>query len=72
MNNTSPSVKLRKGDSVITPNTVSEYLTSNKDYLVLKVFVDDSFLIRDDIGKKLFCKLSECGHINGNNWNLKN
>jgi len=64
--------KIRKGNSVKTPKIESEYLTSDKEYVIEKVFIDGAFLITDDTGQKLFCKLLECGHLDGKNWNLIN
>ena len=72
MNNTLPIVKLKKGESVKTPEIESEYLTPNKLYTVKKVFVDGAFLIKDDEGKNLFCRVLECGHLDGQDWILNN
>lgn len=66
------SPEIRKGESVKTPNIESEYLTSDLEYLVKKVFIDGAFLIKDDNGKNLFCKKTDCGHLNGMNWILNN
>lgn len=63
--------KISKGESVIAPNIECEYLTSNKAYVVNKVFIDGSFSIKDDNNKVLFCTLSGCGHLDGLDW-IKN
>jgi len=70
MNKSSLAPNLKKGDSVKTPEIESEYLTPNKLYTVKKVFVDGSFLIKDDDGKNLFCRVLECGHLDGQDWIL--
>lgn len=64
--------KIRKGESVKTPKTDCEYLTSNQEYVVKKVFIDGTFLIKDDTGENIFCKVTDCGHLNGMNWILNN
>lgn len=71
MSNTQ-TTELKKGVSVKAPKTECKYLTSYKDYVVKKVLIDDAFLIKDDNGEKLFCKLSDCGHLNGMDWILNN
>lgn len=62
----------QKGDVIIAPKVASDYLTSGKEYTIEKVFVDDSFIIRDDNKKKLNCRLVSDGHLDGLDWNLKN
>lgn len=72
MNSNPQTAGLRKGKSVKSPKIESEYLTSDKLYEVKKVFVDGTFLIKDDNGNNLFCKTSECGHLDGLDWILNN
>lgn len=62
----------KKGDTIIAPQVDNEYLTSGKEYTIEKVFVDDSFIIRDDNKKKLNCKPTQDGHLNGLDWEFKN
>jgi hypothetical protein len=62
---------LKKGDVIIAPQVDNEYLTSGKEYTIEKVFVDDSFIIRDDNKKKLNCRLTQDGHLNGLDWEFK-
>ena len=64
--------KIKKGVSVKTPKINCEYLTSDSEYVVKQVFIDGNFLIKDDTGEHIFCKVSECGHLNGMNWILNN
>jgi hypothetical protein len=59
-----------KKDLVICPND-SEDLTKGKEYLILKVFSDKSFVVNNDKNKKLFCSNDGCGHLEGDNWILK-
>ena len=66
------SPELKKGESVKSPKIDCEYLTSEREYVVKKVFVDGTFLIKDDTGENIFCKVSDCGHLNGMNWILNN
>lgn len=63
--------KLKKGDLVITPVMESDYLTSKKEYEIVKIFSDNSFVIIDDNGKKLYCKPLKDGHLNGLDWDFK-
>jgi hypothetical protein len=72
MNSNSPTSEIRKGESVKSPKTESEYLTSNKLYVVKKVFIDGRFLIKDDSGKNIFCQVLKCGHLDGLDWILNN
>lgn len=66
------TAEIRKGESVKAPKIESEYLTSDKLYLVKKVFIDGRFLIKDDTGENIFCQVSGCGHIDGLDWILNN
>lgn len=72
MISTSQAPEIRKGGSVKTPKIDCEYLTSDREYSVKKVFIDGTFLIKDDAGKNIFCKILECGHLEGMNWILNN
>lgn len=63
---------IRKGESVKAPKIESEYLTADKLYLVKKVFIDGKFLIKDDTGENIFCKVSDCGHLDGMDWIINN
>jgi hypothetical protein len=60
-----------KGDLIIAPQVENNYLTSGKEYRIEKVFIDDSFIIRDDNKKKLNCRLLSDGHLNGLDWEFK-
>ena len=71
MDNSSSTTKLAKGDYVTAPETTSEYLTSNENYLVQKVFIDKSFIIKDNEGERIFCRIFNCGHLNGMDWIIK-
>lgn len=62
----------KAGDFVLSPQVVSDYLTSHKRYEITKVFSDDSFVILDDNGKKLYCLPQKDGHLNGLDWILEN
>lgn len=72
MNSNPQTAVIRKGESVKTPTVDCEYLTSDRLYVVKKVFIDGTFLIKDDAGENIFCKVSECGHLDGLNWILNN
>jgi len=63
---------LKKGDFILSPQVETDYLTSDKRYEIIKVFSDDSFVILDDNGKKLYCQLQNDGHLNGSDWILEN
>lgn len=62
---------LKKGDVIIAPQVDNEYLTSGKEYTIEKVFVDDSFIIRDDNKEKLYCVPVNDAHLNGLDWEFK-
>lgn len=64
--------KLNKGGFVKSPQVVSDYLTSHKDYEIKKAFSDETFVILDDNGKKLYCQPLNDGHLNGSDWIIKN
>ena len=72
MNSSTQTAELRKGESVKTPKVECEYLTSDKTYVVKKVFIDGRFLIKDDTGENIFCQVSECGHLGGLDWIINN
>jgi hypothetical protein len=72
MKNNISTTKLAKGDYVTTPETTSEYLTSNKDYVVVSVTDEHGFVIIDDEGEELYCLLFNCQFINGKDWIIKN
>ena len=63
---------IKVGDFALSPQVVSDYLTSHKRYEIIKVFSDDSFVILDDNEKKLYCQIKNDGHLNGSNWILEN
>lgn len=71
MKNSHNIITLSKGDIVIAPQVENNYLTPQKEYRIKKVFVDNTFVIKDDNEKNLFCKLLNCGHLNGQNWIIK-
>lgn len=72
MNSNSPTSEISQGKSVKAPKIDCEYLTSDKDYLVKKVFIDGRFLIKDDSGENLFCQVLKCGHLDGLDWIINN
>jgi hypothetical protein len=63
---------IKKGESVKSPKVECEYLTSDKTYVVKKVFIDGRFLIKDDAGENIFCQVLECGHLDGLDWIVNN
>lgn len=72
MISTPQTPKISKIESVKAPIIESEYLTYGKVYLVIKIFIDGDFLIKDDNNKNLFCRKFNCGHLNGKDWILNN
>jgi hypothetical protein len=72
MTRNTQTAELRKGESVKSPKVECEYLTSDKPYVVKKVFIDGRFLIKDDSGKNIFCQVLKCGHLDGLDWILNN
>lgn len=58
------------GQIAIAPTSSSPYITANKQYPIQRSFEKESFIIIDNDGQELYCKVSKCGHINGNDWTI--
>jgi len=70
--------KLKNGMTVIAPDCKKFDLTTGKEYEVFNVGKSLSnkhifnFNIKNDKGVVIYCLLNYCGHLNYQNWIIKN
>lgn len=68
------SVKLKKGDIVISPINALD-ITQGKEYEITDDVIHGNsgiiFRINDDTGFKLVCRLTRCPQIINRNWIIK-
>ena len=70
---------MKIGDTVIAPEGCAEYLTPNKEYLVVKLWDINfplhrgcGFYIIDDTGHRLACNEKKSSHLGRQDWVIKN
>lgn len=47
-------------------------ITKNKQYPILRMVGDNGFITTDDYGYTIVCKIKDCSHLNGGNWEIVN
>ncbi len=62
-------MNLKNGMKVFADCETAEYLTRSKEYEVIKTN-PTHFHIKDDDGIERICRLKNCWHLNGNNWQI--